>query len=395
MKAGVRSLKLEEIRTDGGIQCRAELDPDTVAEYTVLVQQKVKFPPVDVFFDSECYWLSEGFHRYAAHKAAPVTSIMCNIKPGTAFDAFQHAAGSNDTHGLRRTNEDKRHAVRLSLARKECEGWSDRRIAKMCGVTHPFVASIRSAENDGEPVGSSSGADVVKVETVTTSTTPPVITERQGNDGKMYPVDPETGRIEKEIYLTPDALALAICKRMFQRFARDNCPQPRRILEPSSGGGAFLRAMRATWPDARITACDLREECREHADKVEALFYAGNFVTELWTDKFDLICGNPPFLEAEEHRKRALQVLEPAGTLAFLLPVGFFGSKDRSETIWSNTDGTGFTPIYPRPAFFGGGSTDRMEYGLFEWEPGSHELGRLEPIIIWSKPLALVEGEAA
>lgn len=52
--------------------------------------------------------------------------------------------GANASHGLRRTNDDKRRAVLTLLNDLEWAKWSDREIARACGVTHPFVAKQRA-----------------------------------------------------------------------------------------------------------------------------------------------------------------------------------------------------------------------------------------------------------
>ena len=70
--------------------------------------------------------------------------ISADIRPGTQRDARLFAVGANQTHGLRRSNEDKRRAVLVLLKDEEWCTWSDREIAKRCGVTHPFVAKLRA-----------------------------------------------------------------------------------------------------------------------------------------------------------------------------------------------------------------------------------------------------------
>lgn len=54
-------------------------------------------------------------------------------------------AGANASHGLRRTNEDKRRAVTVLLTDSEWAKWADREIARRCGVDHRFVASVKSS----------------------------------------------------------------------------------------------------------------------------------------------------------------------------------------------------------------------------------------------------------
>lgn len=136
-------LDLDKIRIDGGTQSRAELNQDTVAEYAEAYKAGAEFPPVTVFFDGKHQWLADGFHRYFASKAAGRTTILEKVTPGTQRDAVLFSLSANATHGLRRTNDDKRRAVMTLLNDPEWSGWSDREIARQCGVTHPFVANLR------------------------------------------------------------------------------------------------------------------------------------------------------------------------------------------------------------------------------------------------------------
>ena len=63
------------------------------------------------------------------------------MRKGTRLDALKFSLGANQANGLRRTNADKRHCVELAL--KEFPKLSDRAIAGMCGVSHPFVSEMR------------------------------------------------------------------------------------------------------------------------------------------------------------------------------------------------------------------------------------------------------------
>ena len=64
----------------------------------------------------------------------------------------------------------------MEIALKEFAVMSDRAIADMCGVTHPYVSEIRKEQ----------------VVTVTTSTT------RTGKDGKSYPATKTVRNVLKE-----------------------------------------------------------------------------------------------------------------------------------------------------------------------------------------------------
>ncbi|KQP07497.1 hypothetical protein ASF28_10095 [Methylobacterium sp. Leaf99] len=86
----------------------------------------------------------EGFHRLAPAREAELETIACEVRTGTIRDAILHSAGANTTHGLRRSNADKRRAVQLLLEDKEWSKWADREIARRCFVGHPLVAGLRA-----------------------------------------------------------------------------------------------------------------------------------------------------------------------------------------------------------------------------------------------------------
>lgn len=138
-------LSIEQIRTDGGTQPRSMILRETVEEYAAAMVDGAVFPPVTVFYDGREYWLADGFHRLAASEAAGLTKVQCDIRQGTRREAILHSVGANATHGMRRTNEDKRRAVRVLLEDQEWSQWSDREIARRCGVDHKTVANLRPA----------------------------------------------------------------------------------------------------------------------------------------------------------------------------------------------------------------------------------------------------------
>lgn len=67
------------------------------------------------------------------------------IHNGSFRDAIFYALGANACHGLRRTNADKRNAVRCMLSDEEWNTWSNTAIANQCGVSHTFVNNMRSS----------------------------------------------------------------------------------------------------------------------------------------------------------------------------------------------------------------------------------------------------------
>ena len=148
-KVKTKSLDIDGIRIDSGTQARAALDEATVAEYAEALGRGIDFPPVVVFRDGTEHYLADGFHRLAAFRKAGRDSIQAEVREGTRDAARWYALGANKTHGLRRSNADKRKAIRMAL--QERPDLSDRAIADHVGVSHPTVAKYRSeAENAGE-----------------------------------------------------------------------------------------------------------------------------------------------------------------------------------------------------------------------------------------------------
>lgn len=143
-------LELSLIRIDGGTQIRAELNQETVDAYAEAYLAGAVFPAITVFFDGKDRWLADGFHRYFAAKKAGKTTILEKITPGTKRDAILFSLGANGTHGLNRTNADKRNAITTMLQDSEWSAWSDNAIAKACHVSDKTVAAHRASLRNSE-----------------------------------------------------------------------------------------------------------------------------------------------------------------------------------------------------------------------------------------------------
>jgi len=137
------NLQLKQIRIDGGTQSRVEINNDVVSEYAEALKNGASFPQLIVFFDGVDYWLVDGFHRYHAHKLACIDSADCAVHDGSLREAQLFSVGVNDTHGLRRSNGDKKKAIELLLNDSEWSLWSDTAIAKKCSVDHKTVSKYR------------------------------------------------------------------------------------------------------------------------------------------------------------------------------------------------------------------------------------------------------------
>ena len=139
-------IELSKIRIDGGTQPRAELSQETVAEYADAYKANAStMPPVTLFFDGANYWLADGFHRYFGAKAAGKDQIAEDITPGTLRDAILFSLSANSRHGLKRSNADKRKAVKTLLDDAEWSKWSSNEIAKRCAVSHFLVDEVRKS----------------------------------------------------------------------------------------------------------------------------------------------------------------------------------------------------------------------------------------------------------
>lgn len=136
-------LLINLLRLDGGTQPRAEIDPFVVEDYAAALNDGVALPPVTVFYDGNDYWLADGFHRVSATKKLNKTEIEADVKQGTQRDAILFSVGANSSHGLRRTNADKRRAVECLLRDTEWTKWSNVEISKRCNVSESLVRTLR------------------------------------------------------------------------------------------------------------------------------------------------------------------------------------------------------------------------------------------------------------
>lgn len=138
-------LNLGAIVLDARLQSRVEINEETVDDYSHVVTDGGEFPPIEITFDGINYYLTDGFHRYHAHKRAGRASIHCVITSGTFRDAQLRSTAVNSKHGMRRTYADKRKAVMVLLDDFEWSQWSNSEIAKQCGVSHTFVKNLRDS----------------------------------------------------------------------------------------------------------------------------------------------------------------------------------------------------------------------------------------------------------
>lgn len=134
-------LSIDSIKLDSDLQPRVTLDQGTIDKYAEAMKEGATFPGVVVFHDGADYWLADGYHRYAAAKKAGVETISAEIRTGSKEDALKFALSANVTHGLHRSQADKRRAVIIAL--KRFGNLSNRELGKMTAVDDKTVGKYR------------------------------------------------------------------------------------------------------------------------------------------------------------------------------------------------------------------------------------------------------------
>lgn len=145
VEQGPKHVKLDiaQISRTESLQIRAGMSGEVVAEYAQAMRDGDEFPAVIVFHDGQKYWLADGYHRIAAADMAGVLTFKCEVKLGGLRAAIEYALGANSKVGLRRSNDDKRRAVKIMLLDTEWRLCSNREIARQCVVSDALVASVK------------------------------------------------------------------------------------------------------------------------------------------------------------------------------------------------------------------------------------------------------------
>ena len=155
-------LSLTQINLNGGTQPRVKMNNNVIEEYAESISEGTVFPPITVFKDKHnIYWLADGFHRFYAYRKIGRKKIRVKVKIGEIRDAILFSVGANSDHGLRRTNEDKRKAVKTLLIDEEWQKMSTRELADKTAVSNAFISNLKNEMG-------------IKTETI------------KGKDGKIY-----------------------------------------------------------------------------------------------------------------------------------------------------------------------------------------------------------------
>ena len=176
----IEKVHLSDLITEG-LQVRCVIDKNVVAEYAEAMKDGAKFPPIIVFKEERKprkgkkipdLYLADGYHRVGAAKELGLDEIEAEVREGGFNEALSFALHANVSHGLRRTNADKRRALEMAWSNRKSlfkvflgqdkngkpNGEpSSTQLAKMAGVTQPHalsfineVAKRDSATDDGD-----------------------------------------------------------------------------------------------------------------------------------------------------------------------------------------------------------------------------------------------------
>lgn len=153
-------IKLDAIAFDAGTQIRAAIDQQVVSDYAEAMTSGATFPPIVLFHDGNKHYLADGFHRFMAAQRLSFREMDADVRAGTKEDAIWFALGANTTNGLRMSEADKTHAVKVALSH-----WPDRsatQIAHQIGCSVTYVLRLRSDEPGYKPeLGRVTGSDGV------------------------------------------------------------------------------------------------------------------------------------------------------------------------------------------------------------------------------------------
>lgn len=136
---------LTDVIVDNGINPRdGALDQETVLEYSQHIDD---LPLMHVFMLDDRYYLTRGFHRFAAHQLAQIEQATFVVHEGD-WDyttgrgyAQEDADLDNLKHGLRLTRAEKRAVIKRYLRRHPER--SDVWVANDCYTTDKTVRSVR------------------------------------------------------------------------------------------------------------------------------------------------------------------------------------------------------------------------------------------------------------
>lgn len=175
---------------------------------------------------------------------------------------------------------------------------------------------------------------------------------------------PDEERAPFDAYYTPDRHARALLWWTWERLIGPRLS----VLEPSVGGGAWVRAARDVWPEATVTGMDLDPNALGLRQVDVPL--VGDFLTGPLPQHYQIVIGNPPYggdLVAWIDRARSV-----GSIVGFLLRSTFLGSAQRLSW-WRERPPSDVVIVLPRPRWEGPGArtaTDTCDSVWVLWREG-------------------------
>ena len=142
----IADLLISDIELDSALQTREHLDYDKVLEYRASLDRGDSLPPISVVRDRDnpdLLRITDGFHRLSAHTMRGAISITAEIITLDQAGAVLLAASANRSHGLPRSQMDKRRAVALLLGNPEYTKWANRKIANALNIDDKTISAVR------------------------------------------------------------------------------------------------------------------------------------------------------------------------------------------------------------------------------------------------------------
>lgn len=136
---------LARLRVDLGTQQRVRVDEAAVEDYCDAMAEgwPDTMPPVIVATTDEGLAVVDGIHRTLAAKRLAFEMVPAVMVSIGLDEAIWASCAVNTDHGLRRSAEDKRRAIRTALRHRRGATLSDRAIAAHVGVSPTIVGNVR------------------------------------------------------------------------------------------------------------------------------------------------------------------------------------------------------------------------------------------------------------
>ncbi len=128
-------------------------------------------------------------------------------------------------------------------------------------------------------------------------------------------------RIARDAYETPEWVTMALARWLK---AHDVLVGSDIVWEPAAGSGKMVRALESE--NFQVVASDIDASRMAGADEFD--FVTGDRPPR-GTFGCDAIITNPPYAEADAFVRRALDAMQPDGTVAMLLPLAWDSAKTR------------------------------------------------------------------